>query len=174
MSAFLRIAVVTPYYKEKDDVLQTCLASVVDQEYKNCCHFVIADGFPNAIVKKFRCRHIVLPSAHADNGNAARCIGAIAAVTEGFDAVAFLDADNWYRADHISRLVDLHQETGASVCTSGRTMHVSMVPCWALTVSLAMGISSLTPAHFASSDQHLICFPSGVQCLLFLALCVTR
>jgi FkbM family methyltransferase len=119
----MKIAIVTPYHREQDHILEVCLKSVADQSYKNCRHFLVADGFPNALVAKWEVSHIILPSAHGDTGNLARCIGAIYAVSEGFDGIAFLDADNWYTPDHIGRLVELHKRTGASVCTSGRTIH---------------------------------------------------
>ncbi len=60
---------------------------------------------------------IELPVAHGDGGSAARCIGAIEAITSGFDAVAFLDGDNWYAPGHLSEMVALHKETGAPLCT---------------------------------------------------------
>ena len=119
----MRVAVVTPYHREADSILKTCLASVAKQTYPMRRHFLVADGFPKAFVSKNDVAHIVLPTSHGDCGGLARCIGAMAAASEGFDAVAFLDADNWYRADHIERLVNLHKKTGAAVCTSGRTIH---------------------------------------------------
>lgn len=119
----INVAVITPYYKETDDVLRTCLTSVRNQDYKNCRHFLVADGFPNPTIADWNVQHIILPSSHHDTGNLARAVGAIAAVSEGYDAIAFLDADNWYRADHLARLIALFETTGAQVCTAGRTMH---------------------------------------------------
>jgi glycosyltransferase involved in cell wall biosynthesis len=119
----LRVAIVTPYCNEGDDILAICLSSVRDQRYEDCRHFLVADGFPNRLVAAADVQHIILPCAHRDNGNLARCVGSIAAASEGYDAIAFLDADNWYRDDHIARLVELHKQTGAAVCTAGRTIH---------------------------------------------------
>jgi FkbM family methyltransferase len=119
----MRIAVVTPYHREADDVLRTCLSSVRDQTYADCRHFMVADGFPNDVVDRYATTHIRLPTAHGDNGNLGRCLGAFTAIAEGYDAVAFLDADNWYRPDHIARMVDLQDRTGAAICTSGRSVH---------------------------------------------------
>lgn len=123
LSRPLRVAVSTPYYRETDDVLRTCLESVRDQTHADCRHFVVSDGHPNPLVDTFDVAHIRLPDAHGDNGDFARCIGALAAIAEGFDAVAFLDADNWYRPDHISRMVALQARTGVALCTSGRSIH---------------------------------------------------
>jgi FkbM family methyltransferase len=119
----IKVAVVTPYHREEDSVLRDCLASVKGQTWKQCTHFLVADGVPNPLIANAEVKHIVLPSAHGPGGNLARCIGALTAVAEGFDAVAFLDADNWYRPEHIARMVELHLQTGASVCSSGRSIH---------------------------------------------------
>jgi FkbM family methyltransferase len=119
----MKVAVVTPYYRESDEILKACLDSVRDQTHENCRHFMVADGFPNPLVDTYDTTHVKLPAGHADNGNAARCIGAFAAIADEFDAIAFLDADNWFRPDHIARMVALQARSGASLCTSGRSVH---------------------------------------------------
>src|SRR5439155_1872447 len=40
----------------------------------------------------------------------------------GFDAVAFLDADNWIAPHHVEALLRLHVRTGAWVCSSARNL----------------------------------------------------
>ncbi|RUM22851.1 glycosyltransferase [Rhizobium phaseoli] len=118
----MRVAVITPYYKESNELLEQCRASVVDQTVA-CDHVFVADGFPNEVVERWRVKHFILPNAHGDAGNMARVIGSLSVFAQGYDAVAFLDADNWYRSDHIQRLLDLHCRTGAAVCTTRRSMH---------------------------------------------------
>jgi glycosyltransferase involved in cell wall biosynthesis len=118
----MRIAVITPYYKEADQVLEQCHRSVLDQTIA-CDHFLIADGFPNPIIEGWRAKKFELPNSHGHGGNLPRVLGSISAFDQGYDAVTFLDADNWYKPDHLERLVDLHGRTGATVCTSNRTMH---------------------------------------------------
>lgn len=118
----MKIAVITPYYKEDDDILEQCHLSVMGQTTA-CDHFIVADGFPKAIVDDWQARHMVLPQGHADIGNMPRILGSLSAFNLGYDAVAFLDADNWYHPDHIERMVGLHRSTGAVVCTSNRSMH---------------------------------------------------
>ena len=118
----MRVAVVTPYFRESDDVLRQCLDSVSAQNHP-VSHILVADGFPKNWVCDLAARHIVLPgSGHGDNGNLARAVGAAVAVSEDYDAIALLDADNWYRPDHISSLLALHDQTGAAICTSGRSL----------------------------------------------------
>jgi hypothetical protein len=118
----MKVAVITPYYKETKEVLRQCHESVLAQSYP-CVHFLVADGHPADFVAAWQAVHISLPSSHHDNGNTPRAIGSFSAINQGFDAIAYLDADNWLRPDHIASLVARHGETGAAVCTSGRTFH---------------------------------------------------
>lgn len=118
----MKVAIITPYYKETEDVLLRCHESVRQQTIA-CDHFMVADGFPQQVVKGWPLRHFELASSHNDNGNTPRVIGALSAFNLGYDAVAFLDADNWYHPEHIERMVSLQRKTGAIVCTSNRTMH---------------------------------------------------
>jgi hypothetical protein len=115
----MRVAVVTPYYRTPNRWLQRCHASVRAQDYP-CTHFLVADGEPQQIVRYRCCEHIVLPRSYGDYGDTPRSIGSLKAIEQGFDAIAYLDADNWYRTNHISSLIRLHQKTGAAICTSKR------------------------------------------------------
>lgn len=117
-----RVAVITPYYREAPEVLQQCMNSVAEQTY-SCTHFLVADGHPQDFAGNTDVEHIVLPRAHQDCGNVARAIGSLSAVGQGFDAIAYLDADNWYQPHHIDSLVALHRSSGAIVCTASRTIH---------------------------------------------------
>jgi hypothetical protein len=116
-----RVAVITPYSNESTDVLQHCHFSVVRQTYP-CLHVMVADGCPNAALDNWNTDHIRLPRSHNDIGSTPRLIGAYHAIGLGVDAVAFLDADNWYREDHIENLVHLHINTGADFLSSGRAL----------------------------------------------------
>ena len=118
----LRVAVVTPYYSESLDVLQRCHESVKAQNY-SCSHILVADGNPNSAVSGWPVEHITLPRAHADNGNTPRAIGSLMAMNQNYDAIAYLDADNWFHSTHIAAMVGLHRKTGALVCTASRNLH---------------------------------------------------
>lgn len=115
----LKVAVVTPYYQESQDWLIRCHESVANQSYP-CTHIMVADGYPNDLVTRWDVLHIPLPRRHKDYGDTPRAIGSLSAISLGFDAIAYLDADNWYYPDHITSLVELHQKTGAAVCSSAR------------------------------------------------------
>lgn len=122
MIGLVRVAVVTPYAQEDITVLRRCHESVVGQSHP-CTHIMVADGLPNTAVDSWDVQHIALPQKHHDCGDTARLIGAFHAIGLQFDAVAFLDADNWYRADHVANLIDLHERTQAAfVCSSRELM----------------------------------------------------
>lgn len=106
-----RIAVVTPYYKESDDILMKCHESVLGQTI-SCQHILVADGHPRRLFDKSpNTMHVILPKANADNGNTPRALGGLLADSYGFDGVAYLDADNWYEPTHIQNLVNDHERT---------------------------------------------------------------
>ena len=119
----MKVAVVTPYYKEETAILRQCHDSVLSQAHL-CQHILVADGHPQSwIEKNARTEHVILPLSNGDNGNTPRGIGSILAESWGFDAVAYLDADNWFAPSHIASLVQLCIETGAPVAASSRTYH---------------------------------------------------
>jgi hypothetical protein len=117
----MKIAVVTPYYREDPAILEQCHRSVAGQRAA-CTHVMVADGWPSAAVKTWAVDHVVLPRCHHDIGSTPRVIGSFHAIGLGFDGIAFLDADNWYDCDHIASLLELHARTGAPFLTSSRLL----------------------------------------------------
>jgi hypothetical protein len=101
-----RYAIVTPYYKESRETLERCLRSVARQSMQ-VDHIVVADGFPQSWIDDERVRHIKLDVAHADFGSTPRGLGALLAVSEGYDGIGLLDADNWLAPDHVANCVAL-------------------------------------------------------------------
>ena len=87
-------------------------------------HFMVADGFPREEIARWNVRHVVLPGRHRDGGSTARGLGSMLAEAEGYDYIAYLDADNWYQPGHLASLLDLHGTTGAPVCASFRSFHM--------------------------------------------------
>jgi len=67
-------------------------------------------------------RHLRLDQAHGDYGNTPRAIGAMLAASEGFDAVCFLDADNWYGPDHVRSCIELAATADVDYVTTKRHM----------------------------------------------------
>lgn len=115
----MKICIVTPYYKEDRLTLERNLKSVEWQEYP-CTHMLISEGFPHDFIDELPVRHVKLGIAHGDYGDTPRAIGAMLAASEGFDAVAFLDADNCFLPDHIANMVAEAQQSGADIVTSRR------------------------------------------------------
>jgi glycosyltransferase involved in cell wall biosynthesis len=112
----MRVAVVVPFHDEREEWLRCCFQSVAEQQ-SPAAIIAVGDGATPNAVGPFH-RLIQLPEAHRDGGRAARAIGASEAVNSGFDAVAFLDADNWFSPLHIAEMLRLHATTGASICTA--------------------------------------------------------
>jgi glycosyltransferase involved in cell wall biosynthesis len=121
-AATFKVAVVTPYYQEPLEVLRACHESVLAQTYP-CTHFLVSDGSPHMAVRDWAAEQIVFPTPHGDNGNTPRGAGSLSAMNQDFDAIAYLDADNWYRPSHIAAMVALHRQSGAPICTATRTVH---------------------------------------------------
>ena len=129
-----KVAIVTPYYKEDIDVLNRCHTSVLTQTYEYITHFMVADGDPHPAIKHWTItEHIILPKAHSDAGATPRVLGAISAFSQGYDAVAFLDADNTFEPNHIDTMVSLIQDnhlvtSTRNICRlDGTVMYVDTV-----------------------------------------------
>ena len=120
----MKVAVVTPYYKETSQQLQRCIHSVAVQTYQ-ATHFMVADGFPCKLPEIASTVHIQLPNSHNDAGATPRAIGALSAFSQGFDAVSFLDADNWYNDNHIAEMVNTMQLSKADAVVATRTIHTT-------------------------------------------------
>ncbi|MEO8715705.1 MAG: glycosyltransferase family A protein [Acetobacteraceae bacterium] len=115
MSTMPRCAVVTPYLKEDRALLERCMRSVVAQTVKTE-HFMVADGFPQAWIDDSGVRHFKLDRTYADNGTTPRAIGAILAMSERYDAIAWLDADNWFEPDHVECCLDAARSAENGIC----------------------------------------------------------
>ena len=115
------VAVITPYFDEPLELLWQCHQSVLAQEYP-CIHVLVADGRPKADLDDWQAHHVVLPKSHGDIGSTPRLIGSYHAIGLGVEAVAFLDADNWYHPGHINGLMRLRAESGAAFMSSSRML----------------------------------------------------
>jgi glycosyltransferase involved in cell wall biosynthesis len=104
MDKSLRVAAITPYHNESRHLLQRCIDSVNNQTAKTD-HFLIADGIGQDWIDKEAKRHIKLGKSHIDFGNTPRGLGALLAASEGYEAIFYLDADNWIQPDHVQACV---------------------------------------------------------------------
>ena len=73
-------------------MLKRCMDSVRRQTTK-VDHMLVADGFPQDWISTEPVRHLILDRPHADYGDVARGVGALTAVAEKYDGIAFLDAE---------------------------------------------------------------------------------
>jgi hypothetical protein len=118
----MRVAVITPFHQVPSLWLAECLASVARQTLP-CTHFLVCDGDDPPLAVPGDVQVLHLPQAHADFGNTPRAIGSVSAVAQDFDAIAYLDADNWYEPQHLELLCAAYQRTGAAICSSGRMLY---------------------------------------------------
>ena len=120
----VRVAVLTPYSQEPLRLLERCHLSVRNQTIK-CSHVFVADGYARNELDTWDVRHLRIAVPSCDFGDTPRRIAGEAAIDEAFDAIAYLDADNWLRPRHVESLLALSLEQGAAVCHSARTLHRS-------------------------------------------------
>lgn len=118
----MRVAVITPYFREPLDQLKACHESVAAQTHGDVTHFMVADGHPRAEIDSWPVRHLPLPWNHGDYGDTPRAVAAMSASSQGFDAIAFLDADNWYQPHHLETLIRVQALTGAHIVTATRNL----------------------------------------------------
>src|SRR5271169_4320722 len=101
----MRIAVVTPYFKESADVLRRCLASVQSQGVP-VDHVLVADGHAQYwIEQQPRITHIELRKGATDFGDTPRSVGFVVAMRREYDIIQFLDADNILMPGHFDAVL---------------------------------------------------------------------
>jgi glycosyltransferase involved in cell wall biosynthesis len=118
----MKVAVVTPYYKEDLQTLARCHNSVMHQSYTQVKHFMVADGFPKNQVGAWQCEHITLPNC-GDVGDTPRVVGYAVASARGYDAICFLDADCWLEPDHVETMVSVMKASDKAVVTCPRNLY---------------------------------------------------
>jgi hypothetical protein len=116
----LKVAVITPYHGEPEAMLRKGHDSVRAQTYP-ATHILVSDGSAAPFVRGWEAQALELPVPSKDNGHTPRTVGALAAISQGFDAIAYLDADNWLHPRHLELLVREHLRSGAPVVSSRRT-----------------------------------------------------
>lgn len=107
----MKVAVITPYWSESEEILKRCSDSLKKQThgYKNIIHVMVSDRDPkpDEFIESLGAHHIKLPFCSNDHGDTARGIGAISAVNSGCDAICFLDGDNWFYPEHIEYMLQI-------------------------------------------------------------------
>ncbi|MCE1236231.1 MAG: glycosyltransferase family 2 protein [Hyphomicrobiales bacterium] len=101
-----RVLVVTAYYKEERRLIERTIRSIAGQSARRSGmaridHLLVADGFPQDWIDGEDVRHVRLDRSHADYGNTPRGVGSLLGIVEGYDAICYCDADNWYEPQHV-------------------------------------------------------------------------
>lgn len=115
----MKVAVITPYYREKRHTIFRNIRSVASQDYDDVIHILVADGYPQDWINDCCLHHIAMPNT-GDSGDTPRLVGSAYASALGADAIIFLDADCWMEHDHISMLVQAQRQTSAGIVTCPR------------------------------------------------------
>ena len=143
----MKVAVVTPYYKESLLVTNNCRASVMKQTHKDVRHYMVADGYPQEYYRGMP-DHIALPRC-ADYGDTPRLVGCAVADAQGADAILLLDADCWLEPDHVERMVATMLAKDVSVVTCPRKL-------WRMDGSY-MGVDKESDGeHFNDTNCYLV------------------
>jgi glycosyl transferase family 2 len=118
----MKICVVTPYFQTNEAWVCQAHDSVRSQTVP-ARHILVCDGSTPIQIPSFQGTHVLLGRNYQDYGNTPRLIGCYKAITEGADAIAFLDADNWFQNDHLESLLHCVRANNLDACSSGRTLH---------------------------------------------------
>ena len=120
-----KFAIITPYHKESQYLLEECVRSVLSQSVATD-HILVSDGHPNEWLTEWasranRLRHISLPHEHKDYGGVARAMGSLMAIGEEYDGFGWLDADNFLSPNHVESCIQ-HKDSCDYVIA--RRLHV--------------------------------------------------
>lgn len=124
----MKVAVVTPYYNESQDIINRCMVSVYWQMLvPDRAHIIVSDTEHTIERHRFElpCQIINLNYNHNDAGATPRAIGALSAFSQGFDAVAFLDADNFYDPYHLYKMIQICKERSSDLVSATRNLYSS-------------------------------------------------
>lgn len=114
-----RIAVITAYSGESTEWLEQCQLSVKRQAV-DTTHYLIADGVGLPNDYDWSGPVVQLPFQHRDYGDTPRAIGSMLAAGNDFQALCYLDADNWFLPGHLESLIDLQRKEKSDICVSSR------------------------------------------------------
>jgi glycosyltransferase involved in cell wall biosynthesis len=143
----MKVAVVTPYYKESLDVLTKNRASVLKQTYDNVRHYMVSDGYPKPEFEDMMF-HVKLPHC-GDYGDTPRLVGCAIADAQGADAILLLDADCWLDKDHVTRMVKVMVDKNVPIVTCPRKL-------WRMDGSY-MGVDTESDGkHFNDTNCYLV------------------
>lgn len=116
----LLFSIIVPIYKV-EAYIQQCIESIINQTYQNIEIILVDDGSPDncpIICDEYSRRYSNIHVIHRENGGlpSARKAGLRAAKGE---YVCYVDGDDWIEENHIQRLAEEIQRTGADMVIHG-------------------------------------------------------
>ncbi len=121
------LLIITPAYLESEKTLERNIVSVQQQSLKQkYCQYIIFDGVNvNKFLKEkysgiknlffFRVKR-----NHDDYGDYIRKLGTKIALRKGFNAITFLDADNYLDKNHLKQISTVHKSKKRNIIISKR------------------------------------------------------
>lgn len=110
----MKVAIVTPYHSEPETWVQAMIRSVAEQTHP-VTHVLVGDGVHNPAYEGAGRVTMTLPEGANDSGGTPRAAGGAWAVRNGFDIVAYVDADDRLDREFAASLVHLRDAVGAEV-----------------------------------------------------------
>lgn len=114
------LTVIVPIYNA-ESYLDHCIASILNQNYKNMEIILVNDGSTDGslqICKKYQEQDDRIKVISKENGGLIRARKAGLKEAKG-TLIGFVDSDDWIEADMYEQLVKYMQETGCDLVTSG-------------------------------------------------------
>lgn len=106
-----KLLVIIPLYN-KELTVTRCLQSVISQDYDNFQLLIINDGSTDnslVIAQNFKDKRITIISQENKGVSATRNTGLDYAIKHQFDYAALLDADDYWKENHLSTIMDLFE-----------------------------------------------------------------
>ena len=97
----MKIAAVTSYFNEPDEMLKRCMDSVQAQTIATD-HFLISNGPKRDLIARNDLIHVSVGKTHRNFANTPRAIGAMMAISRDYDALFFLDPNYTIEPNHVS------------------------------------------------------------------------
>jgi len=117
----MKVAVISPYYKEEESMILRCIESVRAQTHDTAVHHIlVSDGHPHPNHQAWGVQHISIPNC-GDYGDTPRAVGSAIVACQDYDAIAWLDVDNWYEPDHIQEALK-YLSPQKPIVTTGRIL----------------------------------------------------
>mgnify|MGYP001258775484 CR=1 FL=1 len=122
------IAIITPCYKENLSIVLRNIISVQNQKNfeKKIKHFIIFDGIDREDIldSKFKNYSNIFFGEtrinHDDYGDYIRRLGGRISFQKEFSSITFLDADNFWNADHLMKVYETRNKSGKDIIISSR------------------------------------------------------